>query len=43
MVADVSNIIILPLLLLNSGLVCLSEIAIVIWENASSVLCYFGK
>lgn len=41
MVADFSNIIIFPLLLLNSGIVCFSEAAIVVWENASSVLCYF--
>lgn len=31
------------MLFLNSGLVCLSEVAIVVWENTSSVLSYFGN
>lgn len=41
--AGISNIITLPLLLLNSHIVCLSEGVVVVWEKASSVLCYFGN
>lgn len=41
--ADISDIIILPLLLLNSHIVCLSEGVVVVWEKTSSVLCYFGN
>lgn len=42
--ADISDIIIvLPLLLLNSHIVFLSEGAVVVWEKASSVLCCFGN
>lgn len=41
--ADISGMIILSELLLKSHIVCLREGVVIVWEKASSVLCYFGN